>query len=255
MFLTIHHRKGGVGKTTTAQHIAAAAAKAGIPTLLIDCDGQANCSAAFGLNNASSGIADVIRSSMRLEEPQWNLVTKKALNNLDIIPSTSESFKVQDEIAMYDGLRASLLLSVKSHLNKYRLIVCDTAPSAGWLVCNALLAADRIIAPVACETFAVDGLSGLNDSLVELGRKNTPNHSPLRLSALVPTMYHASRSAHKQLLLLMREQFDHLVTRTVIRTDANIESAQNNNQTVFDFAPKSRAAADYIDLMQELFNE
>ena len=252
MLVAIHHRKGGVGKTTTAQHLAAAAAKAGIRTLAVDCDGQANLTAAFGVREPTAGIADVLRASMQFEDPDWAGIIVSIGENLDLVPSTSESFRVQDEVAQYDGIRAGLLRAAMLEMSSYPLIVCDTAPSAGWLASNALLAADRIIAPVACETFAVDGLAGLNEALVELGRKNNPDRAPLKVSALVPTMLNGSRAAHRQLLALMRERFDGLVTKTVIRTDANVEAAQNHNTTVFDFAPKSRAADDYVALAREL---
>lgn len=254
MWVTIHHRKGGTAKTTSTQHLATAAARAGVKTLAVDCDGQANLSASFGVRQPSAGLSDVMRAAMRLEDPDWSRVIVRIGDNLDLLPSTSETFRVQDEIAQYDGLRAGLLRGFKGSLVDYGLVIIDTAPSAGWLASNALLAADRIVAPVACETFAVDGLVGLDEALSELGRKNNPDRSPLKVSALVPTMLNASRGAHRQLLALMRERFAGLVTRTVIRTDANVEAAQNHDQTVFDYAPRSRAAEDYIALTRELLS-
>ena len=116
MLVTIHHRKGGTGKTSTTQHMSAAAAKAGIRTLAIDCDGQANLTAAFGVRKPKAGIADALRAAMRLENPPFPDIIVPVVEDLDLIPSTSESFRVQDEIAQYDGLRAGLLRAIKPGL-------------------------------------------------------------------------------------------------------------------------------------------
>ena len=46
--ITIANEKGGVGKTTTAQHLAIGLAKRGFKVLAIDLDSQRNLSSTFG---------------------------------------------------------------------------------------------------------------------------------------------------------------------------------------------------------------
>ena len=46
--IALMNQKGGVGKTTTAVNLSACLATAKQPTLLVDCDSQANTTAAIG---------------------------------------------------------------------------------------------------------------------------------------------------------------------------------------------------------------
>jgi len=247
--IAIHHRKGGVGKTSTAQHLADAAARGGNKTLLIDADGQGNLTGAFGLSG--SGLDEVLRAMMNDEDVPWQQHIQSVTDNLDVLPAGPNSFQVQTEIVQYDGVRGSFIRDALRQLkDEYKLVVIDTGPGEGWLASNALLAADRIVAPVMCETFAVDGLLGLTSTLAKIGKRNI--RKELRAAAIVPTMFHGARKAHRELLNILRDRFGDAVTKTVIRVDANIEAAQSNNQTIFQYAPSSRAADDYFDLTKEL---
>ena len=249
---TIHHRKGGVGKTSTVQHFAKAVSKSGIKTLAIDMDGQANLTMSFNVRNINQGLADVFRKIMKREKLVLSDFIIRVNKNLDLLPGTSLLFKVQDEISNFQGMRGHLLTKIKNDFLNYSVVIIDTPPQSSWLVSNALLVADQIIAPISCETFAVDGLVGLSESLEELGYLNNQDESPLKLSYLVPTMYHGSRKAHREFLSSIRKEFGSLVTKTMIRVDANIESAQSNYQSVFEYSPNTRSAEDYLKLAEEI---
>lgn len=254
MVISIHHRKGGVGKTTTAQHLGAVSALQNQKTLLIDFDGQGNLTDSVGFKDFEYGTAEVLRAAMNdtgeITDISQGIYEIKS--NLHLMPGCNKLFKVQQEIANFVGNRGELLNDLLKSIGGwgFNVIIIDTPPSDGWLVANALLAADCIYTPVACEAFAIDGIAGLSETLGELGRKNKRK---LAITRLIPTRMDGRIKEHSEYLSSLRKRYGDLVTQAIIRTDSNIPKSQTENLSIFEFAKTSRAAVDYRNLAKEIF--
>ena len=113
----------------------------------------------------------------------------------------------------------------------------------------ALTAAERLIVPVECEFFALEGL-GVLTRTVELVREEL--NPGLEIAAIVPTKFDQRKNLCKDALEQMREFFPGEVTKTVIRTNVRLAEAPTQGEPIALFSPSSHGAEDYRALAREI---
>lgn len=192
MIRVVFNRKGGVGKSSITCNLAAAFAKLGHKTLVIDLDTQANATAYLGHSGKDDvvGIAEffesVISYSYRDLKPE-NFVRKTRFENLSLVSSSVNLNELEQKLESRHKIYKfrDFLGSLSSH---YDYIFIDTPPALNFYSLSALIAADRCLIPFDCDAFSRDALM---DLLLTLEEVKEDHNDSLAIEGVVINQYDA----------------------------------------------------------------
>ena len=154
--IAISNHKGGVGKSVTAVNLAAGLARGGWRTLLVDCDAQGCSTNVFAdEDDIEFDVYDVIKGGT----PIRDTILTTRIDNLDLLPSTLEVAKLDQELVAMHRREDQLRRGLGPVLDDYDAILLDLPPNLGQLVITALNAADWIIVPVDVSIWGERGIT------------------------------------------------------------------------------------------------
>ncbi|MCU0658005.1 MAG: AAA family ATPase [Polyangiaceae bacterium] len=237
--LAIFNHKGGTGKTTTSVSIASGLALRGKKVLLVDTDAQGNVAVSLDVK-AERSLYHVLVMGLAGKDAVTNVRP-----NLDLIPSNETLAAAELYLAGRQNRDRVLASRLANIITQYDYVIVDCSPSLSLLNQNALCLVDSVLVPVACDYLS---LVGMRQVIKTVKNVNQLLHHPVRIWGVLPTFYDARAKICNEALDHLRQHFGPRCLKPV-RQAIRIKEAPAKGQTIFEFAPGSTAAEDYLHVV------
>ncbi len=245
--IAVVNQKGGVGKTTTAVNLAASVAAAERRTLLVDLDPQGNASSGVGVKPRT--VERSIYEALIGHDTLAGVMLPTELEALMLVPSKQDlaaaEMELVDDPDRSFKLRGALQVLLKEQPFEYVFIDCP--PSLGLLTVNALAAADRVLVPMQCEYYAMEGLTSL---MATIDRVRDTVNAKLELEGIVLTMFDPRNNLAHEVAAEVKKMFN--VFESVIPRNVRLSEAPSHGKPVLLYDVQSKGAQGYLSLAREI---
>lgn len=241
------NHKGGVAKTTTCANLATALWILGKKVLIIDTDQQCNLSGVLGFSQKEG---DPTLSDW-LKEPVPAPIYIR-YDGLEYIPASKALRNMEAELLNKRSRETILARKLEQVKGEYDYVVIDCAPGDSVLNDNALSASDAVIIPTECSGFSLQGMQNLLLAIREIQQEINPN---LQIDGYLLVKYDKQTKIAKEVSRYFEKQSEVPTLKTRIRKCVKFDESPLGHQTIFEYAPDSNGAEDYMRLAEELTGE
>jgi chromosome partitioning protein len=244
--VAVFNQKGGVGKTTTTFNLTAGLARADLHPIGIDLDPQSHLT-------LSSGIPEIpyesCVSSFFLQGKPLDRLLQDTPAGWQIIPASLTLSKID---AMF-GNDPKAALRLKGGLQQELAltgapVLIDCCPMLGVLTLNALLAADRVLIPVAADFLSLQGVHRIDAALNVLENKLKRKFE----RRVVVTRFDSRRKLSFEIFDKLKNQYGEQLCASRIGESVALASSPMYGKDVYTYAPHSPGANDFRALTIEL---
>jgi chromosome partitioning protein len=246
--LAIVSQKGGVGKTTSAVNLAAAFARRGLKTLIVDVDPQGSVRYGVGLRRDQqlAGFADYLNGQKSLRE----IILPTALPWLRVILAGAVSDEADS--TTYQQLIAETTILpelLETARARCHIVVVDTPPGLGPITRQVLGSSQHVIVPLQCEPLALQTTPQILRGIQDVVSTN----DQLMLDGILMTMFELGNPASERVVDYVRRHlpanivFDTVIPRTVATADSFAAG-----QPVVLRTPADPASQAYVNIATQL---
>jgi chromosome partitioning protein len=245
--LAVTNQKGGVGKTTTVVNVAASLVRLGQKVLLVDLDPQGNATTGSGIDKGALtlsvyhvllGQAGIIQAKCHSESGGY-----------DVLPANRELAGAEVELVDADGREYRLKSALDAVEGEYDVVLIDCPPALNLLTLNGLAAAWRVVIPMQCEYYALEGLS---DLVQTIRRVRQHLNTGLEIEGLLRTMLDPRNALAQQVSAQLEMHFGEKVYRTAIPRNIRLAEAPSYGKPALQYDASSKGAQAYLQLTQEM---
>ena len=183
------------------------------------------------------------------DKPADQVIVDSTEGKYALIPSNSDltgaEVALLKEIAREVRLRSAL----ETIQDIYDFILIDCPPSLNMLTVNALVAANSVMIPMQCEYYALEGLTGLLETIEKIRKHLNPN---LKIEGLLRTMYDPRNNLATQVSAQLIDHFGEKVYRTIIPRNVRLAEAPSHGLTALKYDKSSSGAVAYLALAGEI---
>ncbi len=247
VIITVANKKGGVGKSTTVVNVAASIGKMGFRTLVIDMDPQGNATSGLGIKKKKiqSSVYDVIIGSKNIRD----CIIETEFRNISVLPSNNNLTGADIELIEMDNRANRLKMQLLTVKSDFDYIIIDSPPSTSLITVNTLCACDKVLIPMQCEYYSLEGLSQLIDFIRSIQQRYNP---AIDIEGILFTMYDPRLNLTNQVTNEVKKHFPKKTFKTTIPKNVRLSEAPSYGKPICYYDAASKGAEAYDDLAREL---
>jgi chromosome partitioning protein len=228
-------------------NLAAALAQAGRRVLLVDLDPQGNATMGSGVDKRT--VARTVYHALLGLGELPGIRTRSEKGGYDLVPANRDLAGAEVELVGLPARETRLKAALERVAAEYDYVLIDCPPSLSLLTVNALAAAQRVLIPMQCEYYALEGLSDLVGTIKRVRANLNPD---LEIAGLLRTMYDPRNTLSEQVSRELEAHFGDKVFRTLVPRNVRLAEAPSYGIPAVLWDASSKGAQAYVALAGEV---